>query len=190
MAYLKANALVVNSGVTFQPGVTYGPISDGKGNSIQVDSSGNINIQGIVYFDGDISFAKNGGNKSMRYSGRGTVVSSGNISVETDVLPTLTFPTIYAMGFISRHKMSLGTSSQLSLAGAFYAQETITSTKQNELLGTFVSSYFQMQNVPHMYQVPSLVSNLPPGMPGADRIWIKSIRIDSWREISAVGLSG
>jgi hypothetical protein len=41
-----------------------------------------------------------------------------------------------------------------------------------------------MQNVPRMYQIPSLPDNLPPGMPGGDRIWVKTIRIDSWRETS------
>jgi hypothetical protein len=41
-----------------------------------------------------------------------------------------------------------------------------------------------MSNVPHMYQIPSLPDYLPPGMPGSGRIWIKTLRIDSWREIS------
>jgi hypothetical protein len=34
-----------------------------------------------------------------------------------------------------------------------------------------------------MYQIPSLPDNLPPGMPGSTRIWVKTIRVDSWREI-------
>ena len=71
------------------------------------------------------------------------------------------------MGFIARKDMSVGVSSQLSVSGAFYAQQRITSSKQNELAGTFVSSYYSMTNVPHMYQVPKLVDNLPPGMPRA-----------------------
>ena len=71
----------------------------------------------------------------------------------------------------------------MQLAGAYYAQENITSAKQNELAGTFVSSYFSMTNVPHMYQIPALVDHLPPGMPGNQIILIKTIRIDSWREV-------
>lgn len=189
MEYLKANALVLNNSITLKPGVAYGPVTDGKGNSLYVTATGNVQISGIVYVNGDITFDKNGGQKSMTYSGRGTVVATGDISVQTDLVPTLTFPTAYAMGFIARKNMYLGTSSQLSLAGAFYAQQTISSTKQNELAGTFVSSYFAMQNVPHMYQVPKLVDNLPPGMPGADRIWVKHVRIDSWREVPPTGLS-
>jgi hypothetical protein len=184
MDYLKTQGMTIQGSITLKPGEAYGPVSDGRGNSLSVDGGGNVSINGIVYVEGDISFAKNGGNKDMRYSGRGTLVSTNNISVETNLVPVSTFPTIHAMGFIARRDMALGTSSQLKLAGAFYAQETISSTKQNELLGTFVTSYFMMQNVPHMYQVPTLVDNLPPGMPGSERIWVKSIRVDSWRDVN------
>jgi hypothetical protein len=45
-----------------------------------------------------------------------------------------------------------------------------------------VCSYFQMSNVPRLYQVPALQDNLPPGMPGADPIYIISISVISWQE--------
>jgi hypothetical protein len=187
MDYLRANALVIPGNLTLQPGQVYGPVSDGNGNSLVVDALGNIVIQGIVYVEGDLTFARNGGNRVMRYTGRGTFASTNNINVSTDLLPaTATFPTVHVLGMIARRRMNLANAngdSQLKMAGAFYAQEQIYSEKQNEILGSFVSSHYSMQNVPTIYQVPSLVDNLPPGMPGAGDIWIKTVRVDSWREL-------
>jgi hypothetical protein len=188
MGYLQAAGLNITGPITLKPGVAYGPVSDGRGNLLAVDTSGNITIRGIVYVTGDIRLDRNGGNKTMTYSGRGSLVSTGNVYISSSITPaTPTFPTVHGLGVIARHRIELATQggdSQLSLAGAFYAQEQIISAKQNELAGTFVTSYFSMSNVPHMYQVPSLPDNLPPGMPGSDHIWIKTIRTDSWREVS------
>jgi Tfp pilus assembly protein PilX len=187
MDYLRTNGLVISGGLELKPGESYGPVSDGAGNYLAVDSAGNITIRGIVYVEGDVEIKRNGGSKSMTYSGRGTFVSTDSVSISCDMLPSSpTFPVNHALGVIARRKIELATGggdSQLKLTGAFYAQEQIISQKQNELAGTFVTSYFSMQNVPHMYQVPVLPDNLPPGMPGAGRIWIKTIRVDSWREV-------
>lgn len=72
-------------------------------------------------------------------------------------------------------------SAQLKMAGAFYAMGTIVSRKQNQIAGTFVGSYFDMgTNVPNIYQVPSLVYNMPPAMPGDNNIF--ALRTRSWRE--------
>jgi len=115
------------------------------------------------------------------------MVAEDDIEFNTDLYPSGPyFPMNNAMGLIARRKMRLGQGSggsQLTMAGAFYAQEEVLSSKQNEIAGTFVSSYYAMNNVPRIYQVPALPDYLPPGMPGSDRIWIKSIRVDSWREI-------
>lgn len=189
MSYLQTVGLNIVGPLTLQPGTAYGPVSDGKGNSFQVDTAGNISIQGIVYVNGDITLNRNGGNQTMHYSGRGTLVSTGNVYAHTDLTPSSpTFPTNSALGVIGRHRVELATGagdSQLTLAGAFYAQEQVVSQKQNEIAGSFVASYFSMQNVPHMYQVPALSRNLPPGMPGSGLIVIKTIRIDSWREVAS-----
>lgn len=187
MDYLRTAGMVVTGSMTLKKGTAYGPISDGRGNSLSVDTNGNIAIQGIVYVTGDIKLERNGGDQSMRYTGRGTLVSTGSVYVSTHLVPgSPTFPINHTFGVIARRRIELATGSgdsQLKLSGAFYAQEQVVSQKQNELAGTFVTSHFSMQNVPHMYQVPTLPDNLPPGMPGADRIWIKSVRIDSWREL-------
>lgn len=187
MDYLRTSGLNISGGLTLQPGTSYGPVADGKGNYLYVDTGGNMVIRGIVYVSGDIKIQSTSGNKDMRYLGRGTLVSTGNVYLGTNLVPSsASFPINHALGVIARRRIDIATGggdSQLQLAGAFYAQEQITSAKQNELLGTFVSSYFSMNNVPHMYQIPSLPDNLPPGMPGSARIWVKTLRIDSWREI-------
>jgi len=190
MNYLQTAGMNLTGNLTLKPGVPFGPVADGRGNSLRVDAMGNITITGIVVVTGDIRLERNGGNKVMRYSGRGTMVSTGNTYISTDLTPTSpTFPVNHAMGMISRHRIELATQggdSQLTLTGAFYAQEQVVSQKQNELAGSFVSSYFSMQNVPHMYQVPKLPANLPPGMPGSESIWVHMIRVDSWREVAPV----
>lgn len=184
MSYLESQALVVTGPINIANGTAYGPITDGLGNSLTVDAAGNMVIQGIVYVNGDINI--NRGSGEIRYSGKGTLVSTGTIWVHTNVLPsTATFPITHRLGMIARRRLELATGSgdaQLKMAGAFYAQEQIKSAKQNAIAGSFVTSYFSMTNVPDIYQVPTLSDNLPPGMPGSERIWIKTIRVDSWRE--------
>lgn len=186
MSYLQANSMNVTGPLDLTVGTAYGPVSDGKGNSFSVDSNGNITVQGIVYVNGDVNFNRNGGSQHMTYSGRGTFVATGNINCHTDLVPTSgNFPINNALGLIARHKLNLATGigdAQLSMCGAFYAQEQVNSAKQNEIAGTFVTSYFSMTNVPHLFEVPTLKDNLPPGMPGSGHIWVKSVRVDSWRE--------
>jgi hypothetical protein len=188
MNYLSAAGMHVTGPLTLKIGTAFSQ-SDGNGNVLMMDTAGNITIQGIVYVDGDIRVERDGGNRDTPYSGRGTLVSTGNIYLSTNIIPNApTFPTTHAMGFIARHRLELATQggdSQLQLAGAFYAQEQVVSAKQNEIAGTFVSSYYSMENVPHMYQVPLLTRNLPPGMPGSDPLVIKTVRVDSWREVAS-----
>jgi hypothetical protein len=183
MDYLRANGTVVTGPITIQNGTAFS--QSGPNGSIDVDTSGNITISGIVYVEGNINFAKSA---PMNYTGRGTLVSTGSVYINESLTPKVMFPTTDVLGVIARRRIELATgagAAQLKLAGAFYAQEQIVSQKQNELVGTFVTSFFSMTNVPHMYQVPTLKDNLPPGMPAREPLWIHSIRIDSWREIPA-----
>jgi len=66
--------------------------------------------------------------------------------------------------------------------GAFYAQNKIVSTKQNQIAGTFVSDIFDMGiNDPKIFQVPGLENNLPPGMPGATITY--AMYTSNWHEV-------
>jgi hypothetical protein len=189
MAYLSATGLVITGPLNLTVGTPY-TITDGWGNSLSVDASGNMSISGIIYVNGDINLNRGGGNSSLgtfTYSGRGTLTATGNIYVHTNVLPQNTFPTSSALGMIAQQQLQLATGSgdsQLQMMGAFYAQQQVVSYKQNSICGTFVSSYYAMQNVPAIYEVPTLATNLPPGMPGSDPIWIVTTNVNSWREVA------
>ena len=67
----------------------------------------------------------------------------------------------------------------------FFAQDQITNKKQNQLAGAMVSSYFQIDNVPDLFHVPSLVDNLPPGMPGGETVNVYTYEVvrGTWREL-------
>jgi len=182
--YLRSQALVIDGPLTLTAGLPYGPVSDGKGNYFRVDATGAVTINGIVYVTDDVTL-KRGRLDTFLYTGSGTLVSTGTISISTNVLPSTTFPTFDRLGMIARRRIELATGagdSQRALVGAFYAQERILSYKQNEIAGTFVSSYFEMKNVPRIYQVPALDRQLPPGMPGSDPIWVRTLEIHGRRE--------
>jgi hypothetical protein len=143
-----------------------------------------LTITGIVKFTGDIQIGAP--HQTIRYSGNGTIFSKQDISISCNLLPKagFTFPTTARIGLLAKRNLNLATGSgdaQLKMAGAFYAQGRIVSRKQNEILGTFVSNFYDMgTNVPKIYQVPSLPTNMPPAMPG-DKLYF-TLKVQSWRE--------
>jgi len=171
MDYLKANALIIPGNLTLNYGSSLSYISSPKG-SIGLDASGNLTMSGIVYVAGEIEIQGSG---PIKYDGRFTLVSEGNVNINTSFYSKDVFPTNDVAGIIAHKKIQLGTgggASHLNLAGAFFAQEEVVNGKQNDLVGTIVSNYFGMSQVPNLYQVPTLGKNLPPGMPGADDVYI------------------
>ncbi|MDI9638806.1 hypothetical protein QPK87_18600 [Kamptonema cortianum] len=166
--------------------------ADANGNSItytrpvvvnnKVITPAILQIMGIVKIQGNLSI---NGLSELRYTGRGTIYATQDIYVGTNLLPGLgKFPVDSVLGIVAGRNMGLATGngdSQLKLAGAFYAQGTITSAKQNQIAGTFVANFFDMgKNVPNIYQVPALRLNMPPGMPGDEPVI--TLNIQSWRE--------
>jgi hypothetical protein len=188
--YLSSNALVIAGDLNLKPGVSYPYASNAYG-SIYVDNSGNLQISGIVYVTGNITIdAGSDGLKSapILYHGKGTLVSANNINIRTHVLSKGMFPANDVMGFIAAKDLNIGTGSgdsHLNIIGAFFAQDKITNAKQNQIAGAMVSNYFQISNVPDLFQVPSLTDNLPPGMPGSGTIYAYTYQIvpNSWREL-------
>lgn len=190
--YLDNQAMVIpiNAITNTTPAFTY---VDLKGNSISyvpqvkvgnvVVSPPTLTVNGIVKINGSLAI---NGQSELRYQGKGTIYATQDIYIGNNLLPAAgkTFPTSTALGLVAGRNMNLSTGNgdaQISMAGAFYAQGTITSAKQNQILGTFVANFFDMgKNVPNIYQVPSLKDNLPPGMPG-DQPYV-TLRIKSWRQ--------
>jgi Tfp pilus assembly protein PilX len=184
-AYLDANSFEVPADVTTIddtiPDFTYG---DGT-NSISWDQSEEVlTITGIVRFPGDLDLSKK--SDIIYYSGKGTLYVKNDIRVHGSVMPTGTFPTQTAIGVIAARDINFATGpgeAQLYSAGAWYAQRTIVSAKQNKFGGTYVANYFDMgTNVPNIYQIPELARNLPPGMPGGD-VRIVVTQVLSWRHL-------
>lgn len=171
---------------------SYGP--DAYGNKISfTPESGStpaiLDITGVIKVVGDLQIG--GKNSHIRYTGNGTFYATQDIKVDGNFLPKsgTIFPTTARAGLIAKRNMLLATgsgSSQLSMAGAFYAQGTIVSAKQNQIAGTFVANFYDLgTNVPNIYQVPALPFNMPPGMPGDKNYF--TIKIQSWRERAASG---
>ncbi len=178
----RAMTVAVPAITTGTNSFSFGP--DAKGNRITWNkATGVLDIQGVVKIVGDIQI---GSKDTIRYTGNGTIYSTNNIRIDGNFLPAAgtVFPTTARVGLIAKENMYLAAgsgSSQLSMAGAFYAQGTIVSRKQNQIAGTFVANFYDMgTNVPNIYQVPALPRNMPPAMPGDKNYY--TLKIRSWRQ--------
>ncbi|HUV04889.1 MAG TPA: pilus assembly PilX N-terminal domain-containing protein [Armatimonadota bacterium] len=179
-AYLDSNSLTITES-DIKSGVASFSHSDAAGNSIDWnDTSKTLTIQGIVRINGDLDLSAKG--TTIYFADSGTLFSKGTVKVHGSVMPKTMFPTADAMGCIAKYDIEFATGggeAQLKAAGAWYAQRTIKSAKQNQFAGTYVANYFELgTNVPNIYQVPALAQNLPPGMPGGDNI--TAVYILSW----------
>lgn len=172
---------------------SYGP--DAYGNRISfTPTSGTtpckLTVTGVVKFNANLQI---GGKDRIFYEGNGTMYAP-NIYIDGDFVPAAgkVFPTGARVGLIARQNMYLATgagSSQLTMAGAFYAQGRISSQKQNQIAGTFVANFYDMgTNVPNIYQVPSLPYNMPPAMPGDKSYY--TLRLQGWRERTPAQIGG
>ncbi len=163
-----------------------------------VEEKGILTVDGIVYMEADsLVLGQKPKKETIIYSGRGTLVVAhtasddivGDIVVHADLLPDGTydtgggFPTVNVIGLVAGDMyLAEPGDSHLYMTGAFYAENQIVSARQNEIGGTFFSNYFDMgSQVPHIYQVPELAENLPPGMPAPDPIW--RIITRQWSEL-------
>jgi hypothetical protein len=158
--------------------------SDGTNSISWNKTTGVLTINGIVKVPDGFQVGKK---DTIYFDGKGTLWCPGTIYFDGNYLPASgkKFPTDTTQGVIAEDSIRLASgsgSSQLKMCGAFYAQNKISSQKQNQIAGTFVSNYFDMgTNVPNIYQVPTLKSNLPPAMPGKDPVIY--LRGRSWRVI-------
>lgn len=171
-SFLDANSMTipVSTILANTTAFSYGPDAHGNKITFTPGTPGLINITGIIKISGNLQLGAK--NSDLAYTGSGTIYCTQSVNVDGNLLPKAgqIFPTQTRLGVIAAGNLNLATgagSSQLSMAGAFYAQDTIQSAKQNQIAGTFVSTNFNMgSNVPNIYQVPSLPQNMPPGMPG------------------------
>jgi len=170
--YLRNNALVLTNQLNNVTSTSVFSYSNANG-SISMDGAGNLTISGIVYVDGGNSVNLVDKGKTINYTGKGSILSTGNVQVDVNLLTAgnNSFPN-NNIGFMTPNNITLGTTAQMDAMGLFYAENQIICSKQTDILGTFVSNYFNMgTNVPAIYQVPEVINHLPPGMIGGNTYW-------------------
>lgn len=150
-----------------------------------------MKVNGQIRINGNLSFTGLGGDRTVNYSGRAALIVYGDVSIDANLITcnngvktdtANSFPVNNILGIMASNNMTVGSTAQLDIMGAFYAQNKIVSAKQTNVMGTFVSNYFDMgTNVPNIYQVPSLADHLPVGMIG--NYPILAISQVSWREL-------
>ena len=150
-----------------------------------------LQMNGQIRINGNLEITGKGNQTTVIYSGRAAFLVDGQVTLNTDLITVNngnaanianSFPVNNIIGIMATENMYVGTTAQLSLMGAFYSEKAIITEKQTNVLGTFVANYFNMgTNVPRIYQVPTLVHNLPYGMIGNYPIIVLSP--ESWREV-------
>ena len=163
-----------------------------KGQTVTTTTTTYINPDNVMRINGQITIDGNLtiNTSTLSYTGKAAILVKGDIDLESNLYTqnedgtvTNSFPYTACLGLMATNNMKVGMTSQLEIMGAFYAQNTITSSKQTNVMGSYVSTYFDIQkNVPSIYQVKDLPTNLPDGMIGKNPIFYME-RL-SWREIT------
>jgi len=200
--YLYDNALIISENKISS---TVGDFSHGpdiNGNSIDWNQSeGKLTINGLIRIDGDLLDLGREKKEVIEYNGKGTILVArdsgagivGSIMVHGDLVAEGTYSAgdgfpHNALGLIAG-ELALApdpSESQLMMSGAFFAENKVTSRKQNEIAGSFVTSWFDVADqVPRLYQVPDLALNLPPFMPGGSPDWY--LIVGEWSELPPEG---
>lgn len=152
-----------------------------------------MEVNGPIMINGNLSFNASGGKKVINYTGRSAMLVTGNVNIHTSLLTcndgdpndyVASFPERNCIGVMAGGNMVIGDKSQLDILGAFYAEGNIKFNKQTVIMGSLVTSTFDMSGqVPDIYQVPSLRWNLPLGMIG--NYPVLAFSPISWRELPA-----
>jgi len=185
--YLRDNALVITSAAQLTELASITPnsnfsYSSSKG-SISMDGNSNLAISGIVYIDGGgLAMAVAGSKKTINYTGKGSILATGNVDIDLNLLTSgsNSFPT-NILGIMTPGTIEFD-AANIDVMGLFYGETKIKSARQTDVMGTFVSNYFDMgSNVPAIFQVPATINSLPPGLIGQDATW--SIQVVSWQKL-------
>jgi len=193
--YLESNALVISADADLDTLANIDPNSNfsfsGPKGSISMDGNGNLTISGIVYINdpdgttttkGDLNMDKDGSDKTITYTGTGSILSEGDANINVNLITSgdNSFPN-NILGIMTPQKINFD-EANINVMGLFYAEDEIKSQKQTDVMGTFVSNYFNMgTNVPKIYQVPDVIYHLPPGLIGQEGAWV--MKIVSWEKL-------
>ena len=174
LEHLRRNALVITAQSYLQ---NFSSLSSsrsfaytdpmGKG-SISMDGNGNLHVEGIIYIDGNLHIGGKGSGP-ITYTGKGSFVVAGQTLIDVNLLPggMHSFPGTNLLAIMTANDVTFDTS-QLEVAGLFYAENKIVATKQANILGAFASNYFDMgSQVPSVFYSPLGRHEMPPGLIGA-----------------------
>lgn len=194
--YLRANAFVVTDPAQLAALADIRPDADDfdffdANGQIKLED-GHLTINGIVYIGderdpskvADLNIKSSQSAFAITYSGKASILVSGNVNIDADLLTVgaNSYPQQSIIGIMTPNDVRFGPGSQLDVAGIFYGENSIVSEKQTEVVGSFVSNYFDMgTNVPSIYQVWEIVDNLPPGIIGGFPYWV--CEISNWQEV-------
>ncbi len=191
LAWLQKQALVIKEPArvaqlgNLTPTAKFSYVDPAGKGSISCDGKGNLTISGIVCVDGPLNFRGSGPADTFNYSGRGSLVATGSVNVNANLLAAgvRTYPTTNIMAIMTPADLSF-TGAQRGAMGLFYAEDKITSTKQTNVIGSFVSDYFDMgQQVPSIFYTPVPRGCYPPGLIGL-RPTI-CMRLFCWQRVEA-----
>jgi len=180
--YFESTALVLTTELSAIDPTSNFSYSNGI-SSISMDGNGNLTIADKVYVDegNNIGMSKSGSNKIITYTGTGTLLVTGNVQIDISLVTSGddSFPS-NILGIMTPNSIGFN-ASNADVMGFFYAEDTITVSKQTDFIGTMVSNYFNLTNVPDFYEVPSAMSNLPPGMITGEDSW--KMIVVSWEQL-------
>jgi len=160
--------------------------ADGNGNSITWDPDTlTLDISGIIKVDGAMRLGQphgQPGSRGVNYNGSGTLYATDDIHVDGFLTPVGNYITDDNFGLIAADDVLIDEASGVNVMAAIFAMDNIRVSKQTAMAGAMVSSWFDMgSNVPAIFHVPDLSTNLPPGMPGGQRYGsIESISLENW----------
>jgi len=188
LAWLRLNALVIDDPADLNVLANITPnssfsFSDIKG-SISMDGEGNLDLDGIIYIDdGVLNMDKAGSMKTITYTGSAALLVTLDVNIDVDLVTpggSVTYP-MNNIGIMTPNKIFFNASS-IDVMGLFYAEDKITVEKQTNIVGALVSNYFDLGNqVPSIFQVPSVADFLPFGLIGNEPNW--SLGIVSWEKL-------
>lgn len=138
----------------------------------------------LAFVDGCLKVSLRG---ALEYRNTGTLVVNGEVRLEGEqgggaLYAADSYPIPHSLGVIARDDITFDGSPGSRYLGAFFAGGKIRARQEIRLGGALVAANEVWLDHPtDLYQVPSLVANLPPGMPGAGARW--TLTAFSWREM-------
>jgi len=154
--------------------------------SISWDDQGGLEIDGLIYINGDLIIGEEDqspGTQTIRYGGKGILISSGSIFIHTHLFPKRIFPADDAIGLIAAEDIYILPYEVYALyfMGGLFAEEGVYIAEKSYVAGSIVANSFEMGRESMVAQVPDLATNLPPDMIAGWPDWYITLR--EWKEL-------